>query len=161
MAYDKYEDRLTTIKNHEEIEKLICETLGYDPKNTKFFREGKYDVKDCVMMHNAIDKLGRIEDKEEELGIDLETFLKVLKNRHIYVSNSYHTEFRGEHRIQDYIEIENIYYAEFSQEELEWIFTFHVYDDYASYPCLVKLKDFGKTWALTKDDLSNLSKENK
>lgn len=121
---------------------------------------GSVDVPcdDLDYLQSVYNKLGKSEDIEEELGIDLETLLKVLKNRHIYVLDSYYTDVRGEHGIHDYIEIENIYYAEFSPEELGWIFTFNVYEDYASYPCLVKLKDFGKTWAFSEDELSKESK---
>lgn len=134
MAYNKYEDRLTTIKNHEEIEKLICETLDYDPKKTKFFREGKYDVKDCVMMHNAIDKLGKIEDIEEELGIDLITLFKALKQGYIYYP----------------INCPNDCY----KYKIECIYMkprIHLYVADGVGGCY--MEDYGKTWALTKEEL--------
>lgn len=109
-------------------------------------------------------KLGRFEDIEDELGINLKTLLKVLKNRKIYVSKGYCTEAGDEYGIQGYVEIESIDYTRISQKELKkveyfkdyanlWVLVFNIYEDYSSYPYLVRLKDYGKTWALTKGEL--------
>lgn len=114
-------------------------------------------------------KLGQLEDIEEELGINLETLLKALKNRKIYVSKGYCTEAGDEYGIHGYVEIENIDYTQISQKELEmveyfkdyanlWVFVFNIYEDYSSYSYLVRLKDYGKTWAFNEGELS---KENK
>lgn len=143
MAYDKYEDRLTTIKNHEAIEKLICETLDYDPKKTKFFREGKYDVKDCVMMHNAIDKLGKIEDKEEELEIELLDLIAAVEN------GIYSKEW-------DEIRPVQLIYTDPTHnfKETDYDKTYEglcLYDD--AFGQYYYFKDYGKIWALTKEEL--------
>ena len=111
-----------------------------------------------------VNKLGRFEDIEEELGINLKTLLKVLKNRKIYVSKGYCIEAGDEYGIQGYVEIESIDYTQISQKELKkveyfkdyanlWVLVFNIYDDYSSYPYLIRLKDYGKTWALTKGEL--------
>lgn len=114
---------------------------------------------------SVYNKLGQLEDIEEGIGVDLQTFLKVLKNKKIYVSDSYCTESGEDYGVYDYIEIEDVEYTEMSQEELMkaeyfkdyancWVFIFRCYESYCdSYTCLVKLKDYGKTWALTKEEL--------
>lgn len=143
MAYDKYEDRLTTIKNHEEIEKQLCKVLDYDPKKTKFFREGKYDVKDCVMFHNAIDKLGKIEEKEEELEIEVLDLIAA-------VENGIYSKERDEIRT-----VQLIYtYPTHNFKETDYDKTYEglcLYDD--AFGEYYYFKDYGKTWALTKEEL--------
>lgn len=78
MKHFEYENRLTKKKNQKEIEKEICESLGFDLKTSHLINEGKYQIKDDVMIHNAIDKLGQLEDIEQELGIDLITLFKAM-----------------------------------------------------------------------------------
>ena len=89
----------------------------------------------------AIDKLGQLEDIEEELGIDLITLFKALKNgfyhidknKHIYTSKP--TKGNGGAMS---------YYASY----YEIIAEDSYYDQY-----FYKLKDYGKVWALTKEEL--------
>lgn len=143
MAYDKYEDRLTTIKNHEKIEKQLCKILGYDSNNTKFFREGKFDVKDCVMFHNAIDKLGRIEDKEEELEIELLDLIAA-------VENGIYSKERDEIRTVQLIYTDPT--DNFKETDYETTYEgLCLYDD--AFGQYYYFKDYGKTWALTKEEL--------
>ncbi len=81
-------------------------------------------------------KLGQLEDIEEELGIDLITLFKVLKNG-IYVKIG---------REIDYIQYVSIY------KKRKW----HLYSSdtfWGKYDiCLVQ--DYGKTWSLDKKDLT-------
>ena len=81
---------------------------------------------------DAIDKLGQLEDIEEELGIDLITLLKAVKNgvwvRHPYNSIDYEP-FRIDYGI-DYK----------TNEEYMFI-------------CGMEIKDYGESWALTKEEL--------
>ena len=81
----------------------------------------------------CLSKLGQLEDIEEELGIDLDTLFKALKNgiwtktkndisKHLTVA------LKKRHRTKEYW----LFYRPYS----------HVY-----------LKDYGKTWALTKEEL--------
>lgn len=143
MAYDKYENRLTKNKNHEEWEKKVCEALGYDYKQVKFIREGKYDISDCCMTHNAIDKLGRIEDKEEELEIELLDVIAAVEN------GIYSKEW-------DEIRTVMLIYTDPTQN-----FKTTDYDKTYEGLCLYDdglgqyyyFKDYGKTWALTKEEL--------
>lgn len=82
---------------------------------------------------NAIQKLGQLEDIEEELGIDLHTLFKALKNG-IYYKYKVRS---GEYRI-----------SECRKCYLTGVGTLVV--DYHTYKYLY---DYGKTWALTKEEL--------
>lgn len=81
---------------------------------------------------DAINKLGKLEDIEEELGIDLITLFKALKNG-VYVR---YTNDEIEHRIVAGIEEENITLCIKESKE-----------------CYMYFDEYGKTWALTKEEL--------
>ena len=83
---------------------------------------------------DAINKLGKLEDVEEELGIDLITLFKALKNG-VY---SNHYAYAGEeiHKID--VELQKRHYG------------FCVSGGFGEGH---NLKDYGKTWALTKEEL--------
>ena len=93
---------------------------------------------DCVYLEHIgvghqqfVNKLGQLEDIEDELGIDLITLFKALKNG-IWVKDKkdqwlpYHCLLRDD-------------------------FIFVLYEDIYKKEYL--LKDYGKTWALTKEEL--------
>lgn len=87
-------------------------------------------------INNAIQKLGQLEDIEDELGIDLITLFKAYTNG-FYV--------KGEEEKQ-YIDFENSLNAiAFKNKEM-------FYGHKRTYQ-YVKLYDYGKTWALTKEEL--------
>ena len=102
---------------------------GYVPQ---YERETKHNYYDLVS------KLGRLEDIEEELGIDLIAFVKLNKTCKIYDK-----EEEGFMDF-DYIDIENKClvcvddFDEMSGGYLDFYYYF---------------KDYGKTWALTKEEL--------
>lgn len=107
-------------------------------------------------------KLGQLEDIEEKHGIDLVTLFKALENgawlRKGYMGTCY---IDGE---PIFIEPQNLkltlypYYAECMEEEncscgpFETALCLHDmnYEDVAN---IAKVKDYGKTWALTKEEL--------
>lgn len=86
----------------------------------------------------VLTKLGQLEDLEKELGIDLLTLFKVIKEDQIYF------KFFNEIQCWSPIKIElrkrNIYFAR------------QVGGHYASRQ---PLSNYGKTWALTKEELEN------
>lgn len=84
------------------------------------------------MRQYAINKLGILENIEEELGIDLTTLLKALKNG-VYCE-----------KCEDRTKME-ISYSEY--------FECFVFEDYNSH--IHKLSAYGKTWALTKGEIEN------
>lgn len=84
----------------------------------------------------AIDKLGQLEDIEDELGIDLITLFKALKQKYIYVL------LEGEKINMSFeysLEQNGGFYYWWCEE-----------DDICHY---YEIKDYGKTWALTKGEL--------
>lgn len=99
-----------------------------------------YDIEECVVS-NCSQKLGRYEDIEEELGIDFITLFKALKNgfysidknKHIYTMKP--TKGNGG-SINFYTCLECI-----------------IAEDTFGDQYIFSLKDYGKTWALTKEEL--------
>ena len=89
---------------------------------------------------NAIyKKLKSLEDIEEELGIDLITLFKALK---------YGFYFKYKNKI---ISSNNYLFQITVNIKDNWIFD--IVDYYLSL-LSIKLKDYGKTWALTKEELA-------
>lgn len=86
-----------------------------------------------VRREDADTKLGQIEDIEEKLGIDLNVLFEAIKNG-IYVKPKYDRIFHNTF-IAITRDLNGEYY--FYEEETENIY----------------LKDYGKTWALTKEEL--------
>lgn len=90
----------------------------------------------------ALSKLGELEDIEEELGIDLVTFHKALKNGAYYKVTDKSSINFGKIFFDRYIlwgwnqNPDGTYFA-IMQSQLQ----------------LFNLKDYGKTWALTKEEL--------
>ena len=87
-----------------------------------------------------INKLGKLEDIEEELGIDLIILFKALKNG-CYFKETF--DYMGKTQTQIiFTEFTYLYYA----------------DDICAYIIHARTKDhylenYGKTWALTKEEL--------
>ena len=90
-----------------------------------------YSVEDFTNCYEAIDKLGRIEDTEEEFGIDLTTLFKALTN--------------------------GIYTREFGfvKGSRIWIDRnfIGIPSEHAYLPLANSLSGYGYSWALTKEEL--------
>ena len=96
---------------------------------TKKIRNNEIEV-EIAKIDEGFTKLGQLEDIEEELGIDLITLFKALKNG-VYVKGlGYfrYADFDFEGKVIIYGDIDPICGNEF-------------------------LSDYGKTWALTKEEL--------
>lgn len=91
----------------------------------------------CSVLH-IFDKLGRLEDLEEELGIDLITLFIALKNGVYYRFDKRSEITKMKKPMLRVIDDELCLIAP------KWITTTWMN---------VKLKDYGKTWALTKEEL--------
>ena len=104
----------------------------------------KSDKLGYCLRHSSIstnkcwDKLGQLEDIEEELGIDLVTLFKALKNG-VWVKYDADFGFTGKPKIV----IEKDKCTEICLREKKWWIQ---ENDFL-------LKDYGKTWALTKKEL--------
>lgn len=109
----------------------------------------------------AIDKLGQLEDIEEKLGVDLITLFKAIENGFYYIKNN---EFhfcrwcvRVGHRL---VEVTPCYAVKQTTLQscccgdvsaLKQTTDAHYWDwDSSLY---IELKDYGKTWAVTKEEL--------
>lgn len=103
-------------------------------------------------------KLGQLEDIEEELGIDLITLFKALENG-IYVKT------KAEIRVPLLYECEKFKSVPVIENTIKYLlnhqFAFDLYNKLFVYSNDVYrererfyLKDYGKTWALTKEELA-------
>lgn len=92
-----------------------------------------------------INKLGKLEDIEEELGIDLLTLFKALKQDYIYFKHHYgwSNEF--------IIKKEYIQGLKYQIDDNTFVF----WTDDCGKEHLVYIKDFHKKWALTREELEN------
>ena len=87
------------------------------------------------MVKKAIDKLGQLEDVEEKLGIDLVTLFKAMKDG-VYISDGHNN-----------IEYQSPSFLRFTD------CFFQIETDDGLYDSIHLYKDYGKTWALTKEEL--------
>lgn len=95
---------------------------------------------------------------EKELGIDLMTFFKALKNG-IWSKGGYYTDQLQEEPVfikrpkaslcSYYDEVDENYITILSEKDVWCIYTY----DYEIMVRQTRLKDYGKTWALTKEEL--------
>ena len=89
----------------------------------------------------AIDKLGELEDIEEELGIDLVTFVKALKQDYIWVKAD---DLEGKVvRCSSFTLSHGYFYCEY-ESDVEFGYGFYA------------IRDYGETWALTKEELEDV-----
>ena len=88
----------------------------------------------------AEEKLCLLEDIEEELGIDLITLFKALKNGVWYYDDS------GQ-LLHDYVWLVNNYLTSGASNKLSFSFRTFLRKK------ILLFKDYGKTWALTKEEL--------
>ena len=116
-------------------------------RNNKLYPYEYSDIDDC-MQGTPIDKLGQLEDIEEELEIDLILYLKVMTKRRIYIKGK-EPEWAGNGANKN--AIEKYYVEKFNKSWLE------VRYDKDCDLHLIKnpLECYGKTWALTKEELEN------
>ena len=95
-----------------------------------------------VKKHQLTNKLGQLEDIEEELGVDLITYVKATTQPILYIKN---VPFDNEIKMV-FMEAITINDNK-SKDYLIWFSC----DKGKRY--LFLLKDYGKTWALTKEEL--------
>lgn len=103
-----------------------------------------YDTEECVVS-NCSQKLGQLEDIEEELGIDLTILFSALKNGIWYFDID-------EQLIHDYVWLEDNYVWSGKRDKL----SFSIRTAYEE--ALLYFEDYGKTWSLDKKDF--MKKEN-
>ena len=95
----------------------------------KYRTDNKRYVFDMKEYRNACQKLGQLENIEEELGIDLITLFKALTQFYAKDLDCY-----CPHPISLFKDVHNEWY-------IQWVGRYY------------KVKDYGKTWALTREEL--------
>jgi hypothetical protein len=111
-----------------------------------------------VIDGNAIEKLGQLEDIEEKYEIDLIFFLKLLSaldKGSVYVKVRRTKQYDGYSAIEETGEIKKTTIARFSRYingTRDWFFTISYGG--ASTVSRYLLNDYGKTWALTREELA-------
>lgn len=122
----------------------------------KFNDNSGYEVKEYGTEFNevklnayldAVDKLGKLEDLEEELGYSLEFIFKVLKSPKIYIEgmnvrSEYDDRFKFNAKINQYII--NPYAIDGKKPEFLFV-------DRWAYGYDLRMKDYKKTWWLKED----------
>ena len=99
--------------------------IGYFPAYERETKENYYDL---------VYKLGVLEDLEEELGIDLIILFKALKQKYVFHEENLKIELLGLH-----IKSDQLYLYRFAQATMHAVY--------------LRLKDYGKTWTITKEKL--------
>ena len=79
-------------------------------------------------------KLKSLEDLEEEIGVDFITLSKILKQRFVYDNDQVKIELLGLH-----IKFDELYLYGFVEDTTHAVY--------------LRLKDYGKTWTITKEKL--------
>ena len=122
-------------------EKNYC---GYDIKDRECLK-GYDNENDNERLFSALQKLGKLEDIEDELGIDLITLFKALFGGCVYAKTK-----KG---------ILKVSVTRFTKSNLFGGNANQSWWDYEHgdgfYHAKLHYKDYGKTWALTKEELEN------
>lgn len=110
--------------------------------------EKMYDINSPEQLEEIIykdlERLEKLEEIEEELGIDLLTLFKALKQDYIYYKHHYGWDDRYK------INKEYIQGLKYADDNTPVFWT----DDYGEEH-MVYIKDYGKKWALTREVLEN------
>ena len=99
--------------------------IGYFPAYERETKENYYDL---------VYKLGVLEDIEDELELDFITLSKTLKQRFVYDNDLVKIELLGLH-----IKSDELYLYGFVEDTMHAVY--------------LRLKDYGKTWIMTKEKL--------
>lgn len=102
---------------------------GYLPQYERETKENYYDL---------VYKLGQLEDIEEELGIDLITLFKIIKQKYVFNKEKIKVVL-----LSLYLDIE-------SNKLYIYGYIRNTFEDVRLYA-----KDYGKTWALTKEEIED------
>ena len=138
---------------------IVSQEVSYIPLKKR--DKGALLGEDAVA-NEAIAKLSSLEDIEEELGVDLITLFKAFKNG-IWSKGGYYDDccldsephFMSPEQIELgamwYTEREHKNDADFSLEESNALCLYARHYDVKVY--CVRVKDYGRTWALAKEEL--------
>ena len=94
----------------------------------------KYLPAHNIKHKQCVNKLGQLEDIEEENGLDLITLFKALKQKYVFHKENVKIEILGIH-----IKSNELYLYGFAEDTTHTIY--------------LSLKEYGKTWVLTREAL--------
>ena len=112
----------------------VLEAIEYQLIDEKENLDANEGIKKIPVL--ATNKLGKLEDIEEELGIDLITLFKALKQKFVFRKENVKIELIGIH-----IKSEELYLFGFIKDTVQAVY--------------LSLKDYQKTWFLTKEELED------
>ena len=104
--------------------------------------EVKYRIDD-ISAGNAINKLGQLEDIEDELGISLETYVRLHQDGFYGICED------DDHEKPYIYQFDNRCFNIFADDKTIVVYFEGSNEEYRTY----RIKDYGKTWALTKEEL--------
>lgn len=117
------------------MNRLTCKTaIGYCDTN-------------IATRENKLNKLGQLEDIEEELGIDLITLFKAKNGFYGDLFQKYYLDADNYSIIKTIYKYKNQIKVDFLDKKIE------AYFDYEEYYMYFNFCDYGKTWALTRKEL--------
>ena len=126
--------RLTRKVTDEEIK----EGQEFGEPFCREYEEGDYCELEGTYDRDRLNKLGQLEDIEEEIGIDLITFVKLNKTSKIYDKDEEEFMYFNWIDLEDKCLVCEDDFDEMSGGYLHYYYYF---------------KDYGKKWALTKEEL--------
>ena len=104
--------------------------------------EVKYRIDD-ISAGNAINKLGQLEDIEDELGISLETYVRLHQDGFYGICED------DDHEKPYIYQFDNRCFNIFADDKTIVVYFEDSNEEYRTY----RIKDYGKTWALTNEEL--------
>ena len=128
--------KIDTVNLTEENKGLVSMLPDYDYARNEF----GFAISDN---QQCLDKLGQLEDIEDKLGIDLITFFKIFEGQDVYIKLNNGEIIEGFSPIIE----ENLCGIYFAVDG-KYVNTIADYGNYYVSP-----KDYGKTWALSKEEL--------
>ena len=119
------------MSSKEALEKMLVDLIFYE---SYFADGGYYDNKDQFdIVKKDLDLLEEYRKIEEEIGVDFITLSKILKQRFVYDNDQVKIELLGLH-----IKSDELYLYGFVEETMHAVY--------------LRLKDYGKTWTMTKEE---------
>lgn len=137
----------------------------------------KYDIKTLSQVEGSFigfvtdyteegrNHIGQLLKLEEDLGIDLITLFKSLEQKRIYIKKAYCCTAGEEYELNECFYINEIFKDNTPLNEIPeyakdlccaWGLTFYWQtSEIEEELCVVRTKDYGKTWALTKEELKD------
>ena len=115
------------------------------------------DEENIDYIEGLFNKLGLLEDVEDEWGVELKIFISLFKIKGIYVKSGYCCETGKVDNLNSYQNIEWINFEISSTSKdfaNNWQILFYVkVSEYESTLYAVNIKDYGKTWSFAKEEL--------